>query len=202
MPFYGYMENGTLKQLYKRGIGFYEYHLARTHPERHQYLVSPNHQILGIGNRCQIPYSKDRLLIDFMTFHFRLFWRSRSVSERESLYAQVGGIDASLPCATDYDLCLKLSEVNEIRHLPQSLYDYRSHSQSISQAQRNLQAACAQRVVQDAIERQGLSDRYTLPAIATRFQRSPSGNAQFKLMSVPIKTQFQNHSHSLYLSFI
>jgi glycosyltransferase involved in cell wall biosynthesis len=26
----------------------------------------------GLGKRCSIPYSKERLLIDFMTFHFRL----------------------------------------------------------------------------------------------------------------------------------
>jgi glycosyltransferase involved in cell wall biosynthesis len=133
-------------------------------------VINAHNQIQRLGSRCQIPYSKDRLLIDFMTFHFRLF--------RRSLYAQVGGIDPTLPCATDYDLCLKLSEITDIYHLPQPLYDYRSHSQSISQTQRNLQTACAQRAVQNAIERRGLSDRYTL-----NVQHTPSGNAQFKLIT-------------------
>ncbi|HEY9907255.1 MAG TPA: hypothetical protein V6D18_06560, partial [Thermosynechococcaceae cyanobacterium] len=41
----------------------------------------------GIGQRCHIPYSKERLLSDFMTFHFRLM--------RRSVYEQVGGIDPS-----------------------------------------------------------------------------------------------------------
>jgi glycosyltransferase involved in cell wall biosynthesis len=27
-------------------------------------------KVIGYGNRCRVPYSKERLLIDFMTFHF------------------------------------------------------------------------------------------------------------------------------------
>ena len=33
-------------------------------------------QVRGQGTRCQIPYSKDQLLVDFITFHFRLMRRS------------------------------------------------------------------------------------------------------------------------------
>ena len=33
--------------------------------------------IRGPGKRTDIPYSRDRLLVDFMTFHFRLMRRSR-----------------------------------------------------------------------------------------------------------------------------
>ena len=41
-------------------------------------------KVLGYGHRCSIPYSPDRLLVDFMTFHFRLL--------RRSMFQQVGGL--------------------------------------------------------------------------------------------------------------
>ena len=130
-----------------------------THPE--VGMVYTDYQVIdehnrpkGKGSRCRIPYSPQRLLVDFMTFHFRLM--------RRSVYEQVGGVDPSFPCAMDYDLCLKLSEVTEIHHLSRSLYTYRTHSQSISQGQRTEQIHHAARAVENALERRGLSDRYEL----------------------------------------
>src|SRR5438477_8596599 len=35
--------------------------------------IDAENRVGQIGKRCLIPYSKDRLLLDFMTFHFRLF---------------------------------------------------------------------------------------------------------------------------------
>jgi glycosyltransferase involved in cell wall biosynthesis len=131
-------------------------------------VINEHNQSQGIGTRCQIPYSKNRLLTDFITFHFRLM--------RRKVYEQVGGVDASFPCAMDYDLCLKLSEVTEICHLPQPLYDYRSHGQSISQVQRDLQVTCSQRAVENALRRRGISDRYALKQTF-----SPTGISQFSL---------------------
>jgi glycosyltransferase involved in cell wall biosynthesis len=84
--------------------------------------------VKGLGQRCQIPYSPDRLLVDFMTFHFRLF--------RRSAFEQAGGINPTFPAAIDYDLCLRLSEVTEVMHLPRPLYYYRVHHLSISGAHR------------------------------------------------------------------
>jgi glycosyltransferase involved in cell wall biosynthesis len=66
-------------------------------------IIDPQGKLQGYGHRCQIPYSKDRLLIDFMNFHFRLI-------RRESFEA-CGGIDPYFESAIDYDLCLRLSEV-------------------------------------------------------------------------------------------
>jgi glycosyltransferase involved in cell wall biosynthesis len=110
-----------------------------------------------LGKRCQISYSPHRLLIDFITFHFRLL--------RRSLYEQVGGIDPSFACAMDYDLCLKLSEVTEVYHLAQPLYDYRTHPHSISGQQRLVQTESAARAVCNAIERRGLGDCLELEVI-------------------------------------
>jgi glycosyltransferase involved in cell wall biosynthesis len=112
---------------------------------------------IGLGARCQIPYSKERLLIDFMTFHFRLI--------RRKIYARVGGIDVSVPHVQDYDLCLKISEVTEIYHLRVPLYYYRVHPTMISQTQKNDLTSSAAKAVRNALVRRGLSDRYRLDVI-------------------------------------
>jgi GT2 family glycosyltransferase len=114
------------------------------------WIVDEQGQMQGLGARCQIPYSKERLLIDFMTFHFRLL--SRDVYER------VGGIDLEFPQAQDYDICLKISEITEIEHLPEPLYFYRVHQASISQGQQSKQTERAATAVRNALERRGLSD--------------------------------------------
>jgi glycosyltransferase involved in cell wall biosynthesis len=114
-------------------------------------------QIKGLGARCQIPYSKDRLLIDFMTFHFRLL--------RKEIYDAVGGIDLEYPRAEDYDLCLKVSEITGIYHLRQPLYYYRVHPATLSQGQRQHQVECSATRVRNALVRRGLSNQYRLEII-------------------------------------
>ncbi|MBW4622570.1 MAG: glycosyltransferase [Cyanosarcina radialis HA8281-LM2] len=106
------------------------------------------------GGRCTIPYSKEKLLLSFMTFHFRLF--------RRCFFEQVGGADESLECAVDYDLCLKLSEVTAFTHLPKPLYYYRSHLGSVSHQKRVQQIYCSRDAVQKALERRGMSDDFEL----------------------------------------
>ncbi len=117
-------------------------------------VIDENSQILGLGHRCQIPYSKNRLLIDFMTFHFRLI--------RRTVYDRVGGFDSAFPCAQDYDLCLKLSEVTRICTLKRPLYFYRTHASSLSIQQQHQQLTCSQQAVQNALKRRQLDDRYEL----------------------------------------
>jgi glycosyltransferase involved in cell wall biosynthesis len=118
------------------------------------WIIDEQGKILGLGARCQIPYSKDRLLIDFMTFHFRLL--------RREIYHLVGGIDLTFPQAQDYDICLKISEVTEIYHLQQSLYCYRTHPDNISQTQKEKQVERAGTAVKNALVRRGLSEYYYL----------------------------------------
>lgn len=131
-------------------------------------VINEHDQSQGLGSRCRIPYSRNRLLTDFMTFHFRLL--------RRTAYEQVGGVNASFPCAMDYDLCLKLSEVTKIHHLPQPLYDYRNHRRSISQEQQGLQIACAQRAVENALQRRGMNDQFKL-----KVSVNSTGMSQFHL---------------------
>jgi glycosyltransferase involved in cell wall biosynthesis len=126
-------------------------------------LIDDRGKNLGLGARCHIPYSKERLLIDFMTFHFRLV--------RREIYDRVGGIDLAIPYVQDYDLCLKISEIAEIYHHSQPLYYYRVHPTMISETQQADVAASAAMAVRKALVRRGLSDRYRLDVTAeSRFK--------------------------------
>jgi hypothetical protein len=117
------------------------------------WVINQVNQVQNV-DRKQPTYSQERLLVEFMTFHFRLI--------RRSLYEQVGGVDVSFACAMDYDLCLKLSEVGGVSHLAKPLYYYRSHAASISQVQRMEQIDCSRRAVENALRRRGMDGEYAL----------------------------------------
>jgi GT2 family glycosyltransferase len=75
-----------------------------------------------------------------MTFHFRLM--------RRSVYDRVGGVNEFFSCsAYDYDLCLRLSEVAEVRRVKEPLYFYRNHSQNISVTKRTEQILWSQKAI-------------------------------------------------------
>lgn len=128
--------------------------------------------IKGIGNRCRIPYSKERLLIDFMTFHFRLM--------RREVYDRVGGIREELESAEDYDLCLRLSFVTEIYHLAKPLYLYRVHGDSVTKSPTLKQAYCSSLAVKDALVRRGMDSDYELGVMM-----------QYKFFLKPSKQEIQ-----------
>lgn len=88
-----------------------------------------------------------------MTFHFRLI--------RRSVYDQVGGIDSAFARAEDYDLCLHLSEVTQIHHLPQSLYAYRQHDSNATHDQSAMIRWSYQDSTQ-ALQRRGLDHKYAI----------------------------------------
>jgi glycosyltransferase involved in cell wall biosynthesis len=117
-------------------------------------IIDEGGELQGLGDRCRIPYSKERLLVDFMTFHFRLM--------RREVYERVGGIDPDLESAEDYDLCLRLSEATEIVHLPLPLYYYRVHGDSISGSESLKQAYYSELAVKLALMRRGLAEEYQL----------------------------------------
>jgi glycosyltransferase involved in cell wall biosynthesis len=118
------------------------------------------------GRRCEIPYSKEALLLDQMTFHFRFI-------KRETLL-RVGGIDCEYPVAWDYDMCLRLSEQTEIVHLDKYLYHYRIHPNQISQASRIDQVWWSYQAMTAAMKRRGLDKQFTL-TIKPRFKLEPIG---------------------------
>lgn len=115
-------------------------------------VIDEEGRIKGEGKRCQIPYSKDRLLVDFMIFHFRLI--------RRAVYDQVGGIDQSFESVEDYDLCLRLSEVTQVKQIKHPLYYYRTHNNSLSHHKQIEQILLAQKAISFALSRRQLSDRF------------------------------------------
>lgn len=117
-------------------------------------VIDEQDNVRGLGQRCSIPYSFDRLLIDFMTFHFRLF--------RREVFEAAGGIDLSFHVAVDYDLCLRLSEVTQFAHVAKPLYYYRSHRQSLSSEARVEQILASKEAISRALVRRGLSDRFEI----------------------------------------
>jgi glycosyltransferase involved in cell wall biosynthesis len=118
------------------------------------YTIIDEQGAIKSPGQHQTPYSRDRLLIEFMIFHFRLF-RSRD-------YHTVGGFDPSFDCSQDYDLCLKLSEITDIAKIPQSLYYYRHHRHSLSGAHRMEQIHHSQRAMNNALDRRGMAQDYEL----------------------------------------
>jgi glycosyltransferase involved in cell wall biosynthesis len=108
----------------------------------------------SVGRRCSIPYSKERLLTSFMTFHFRLI--------RKSVYDKVGGINTRFNTFEDYDLCLKISEVSRIRRVNDFLYLYRQHSESISAKSSLERIALNVEVITEALSRRGLLETHRI----------------------------------------
>ncbi|WP_066382062.1 CHAT domain-containing protein [Anabaena sp. CA = ATCC 33047] len=133
--------------------------------------INADGQVLGYGHRCQIPYSPQRLLVDFMTFQFRLL--------RRSVYEQVGGVHISASdYAYDYDLCLRLSEVTQVGRVQQPLYLCRLHNHSISATKRTEQILWSQKAIAQALQRRGLADKFAidveLPAGRFILRRKPT----------------------------
>ena len=120
-----------------------------------QYVeIDEGGKLLGLGKRFLKPYSSHQLLVDFMTYHFRLI--------RADAYRTVGGIDAAMPVSPDYDLCLRLSERFDIGYLPKPLYRYRLRGDSISHGSRLRQVHASFNAAQRSLQRRGLQGQYAL----------------------------------------
>jgi glycosyltransferase involved in cell wall biosynthesis len=108
----------------------------------------------GPGRRTRIPYSAHRLLLDFMTFHFRLFTRD--------VFDRAGGISPQREIAIDYDLCLRISEHGRIERVPEPLYFYRMHGAQMSTRQRAAQIAASADAIRAALARRGMTPSHEL----------------------------------------
>ena len=120
-----------------------------------QYIeIDTDGNVLGPGKLCLKPYSPKQLLVEFMTYHFRLI--------RADAFRAAGGIDPAMPVAPDYDLCLRLSEVCQIGHLAKPLYRYRIRHGSISRGSRLKQVQASFDAAQRALQRRKLATHYAL----------------------------------------
>jgi glycosyltransferase involved in cell wall biosynthesis len=144
-----------------------------------QVVIDEHNHPVAYGHRAVIPYSRDRLLIDFMTFHFRLY--------RRDLFDRVGGLDESMPCAGDYDFCLRLSEVAEFRRLPRPLYLYRRHKDAISAARRLEQIEASAEAVRRALARRGMDRTHRLEVeLVSRFRLVPTDPGESRPLHDPV----------------
>jgi hypothetical protein len=129
---------------------------------------------LGLGARCAIPYSRERLLGDFMTYHFRLL--------RATTLRAAGGIRTRFEQCADYDLALRVSEITDVAHVARPLYFHRRHRDSVSWRQQREQREAAARAIGEALDRRGLSPAWRLEVseagvftlVSRRPRRSPS----------------------------
>lgn len=120
-----------------------------------QYVeIDEDGKLLGPGARFRTPYSPKQLLVEFMTYHFRLL--------RAEAYRAIGGVDASMAVSPDYDLCLRMSERYPVEHLPKPLYRYRIRRDSISHGSRLRQVRASFAAAQRALQRRGLEGQYAL----------------------------------------
>ena len=117
-------------------------------------LIDENDCVGGEGPLCQIPYSPQQLLVDPIVFHFRLI--------RRSAYNSCGGVDPKFASAFDYELCLRLSEVTEIKKINKPLYYYRIHQHNFSRQHRAEQIILCHTAVEQALQRRGLADKLEL----------------------------------------
>lgn len=118
------------------------------------YETDATGRVVQYGRRCHISYSAKRLLVDFMTFHFRLL--------RRSLYEQVGGIKDSLDFVEDYDLCLRLSEVTQFQRIQQPLYFYRQHAHNASHQLNLEQTLRTHTILKRALQRRGMTATHAI----------------------------------------
>ena len=115
-------------------------------------LIDANGRVLGPGPLCELPYSADALLLDCMTGPLRIM--------RRQAYRDAGGFASAHADASDYDLCLRLSEIAGIVHVPQALYWRRIHPQApeIARWAEGIEARYGAFV--DAVRRRGLDAQY------------------------------------------
>ncbi|MEM1275340.1 MAG: glycosyltransferase [Pseudomonadota bacterium] len=106
---------------------------------------------LGPGWNRDAPYNPEKLIVEQVVFHFRLFNRE--------IYDEVGGFDPAFLSAEDYDLVLRISEVSDIVKVPEILYDYRVHEASLSWQGDVEQIRWSQRAAEAALTRRGMSDK-------------------------------------------
>lgn len=126
--------------------------------------------LAGLGRRCLTPYSRWQLLVELMTFQFRLI--------RRDAYLAVGGFNPMAAYAEDYDLCLRLSECFPIAQLPQPLYRYRVHTDATSRGSRLPQMRASFDAAHRAVLRRGLAEQHVLLlGVRARHVLKPKGSA-------------------------
>ncbi|UBF29905.1 glycosyltransferase (plasmid) [Kovacikia minuta CCNUW1] len=113
------------------------------------------------GKVTQTPYSREKILVQFMTYQFRLI--------RREAYEAAGGVDPTCLCCMDVDFCIRLSEVTGFYHLQKPLYFCRHHKDCITFQKRFQQIEFTARSVRQALKRRGMNNIELEVQTFTRF---------------------------------
>jgi glycosyltransferase involved in cell wall biosynthesis len=76
---------------------------------------------------------------------------------RKSAFDKIGGYRTECIHAEDVDLWLRLAEVGNLANLPDTLFDYRQHLQSVGHQHRARQIQSMNLAIQDARQRRGIA---------------------------------------------
>ncbi len=115
-------------------------------------LIDAGGHVLGPGPLCELPFSPQALLMDFMTGPLQVM--------RTSAYRAAGGHLGAHLDAFEYDLCLRLSETTGVVHVPQPLYRRRIHPRAAEVARWAQGIEARYNVFVDAVRRRGLDATY------------------------------------------
>lgn len=117
--------------------------------------ISKNGHVLRVGRRCTIPYSIEQILTNFMIFHFRLM--------RKNTYKLSGGFDEDFAGIEDYELCLRLSEITQVKKIETILYQYRIHSEAIQATLGQVKRInLCEKAIKKALKRRNIDKTYNL----------------------------------------
>ena len=98
-------------------------------------------------------YSREKLMHGCIVHHFRMF-RARDWWRTE-------GFATDMRNAVDYDMFLKMSEVTEMKHVPEWSYVYRIHEKSTSVSEGEIQIRNHFIAIERSLERRGLASRWS-----------------------------------------
>jgi glycosyltransferase involved in cell wall biosynthesis len=135
-------------------------------------IINKDNKHLGPGGRCRLPYDKETLLLNFMTFHFRLFHRN--------VYEAVGGYHEPASLVWDYDFCLRVSEMAPIKYLNEVMYYYRLHGGQTTQVKSEQIIKYSFITINEAMKRRGIDKDYKL--VCQKVKKAGIYVGQFGLM--------------------
>jgi glycosyltransferase involved in cell wall biosynthesis len=80
-----------------------------------------------------------------------------SMMVRHDALVAIGGFSEKFALAEDRHICLRLAERGRLASIPEVLYRYRQHTQSVCRLRPELLATCVNQIVDEARQRRGLA---------------------------------------------
>lgn len=123
-------------------------------------LVDKSSKFLRFRDASEIPFTFEKLLTNFIPFHFRLC--------RKSVFDEVGGFD-HYPFVEDYDLTLKIAERSQVVFCPEATYFYRQHNESDSVNNQVEQIYFTKKAIEASLRRIGSQKKLAIEISRPRF---------------------------------